>query len=241
MGDVFEFVIPCHPFNPQIRHLLKLNTATRITINLVMLMGRIVRVACAALDVDLSVEIDGELRSAVRANDWLSIDAESMLLRLNRKSSEHATAAILKRRGDWPSITSYLGIVRDESGRPIARGTVWTPDPELFRNCATVCGGLRTDVSGHFLGIRFGKPETAARHLAVSSEDMAGWVAWAEEQRRLDEPGRFDVSPAPPDADSLVQSTGGPPGRVANRVDCTGNGSDSPVSVRQFRKYADRL
>src|SRR5271157_4535699 len=23
MGDVFEFVIPCHPFNPQIRHLLR--------------------------------------------------------------------------------------------------------------------------------------------------------------------------------------------------------------------------
>ena len=24
MGDVFEFAIPCHPFNPQIRHLLSL-------------------------------------------------------------------------------------------------------------------------------------------------------------------------------------------------------------------------
>ena len=25
MGDVFEFAIPCHPFNPQIRHLLSLD------------------------------------------------------------------------------------------------------------------------------------------------------------------------------------------------------------------------
>src|SRR5271157_2889211 len=25
MGDVFEFAIPCHPFNPQIRHLLILS------------------------------------------------------------------------------------------------------------------------------------------------------------------------------------------------------------------------
>jgi len=24
MGDVFEFAIPCHPFNPQIRHLLNM-------------------------------------------------------------------------------------------------------------------------------------------------------------------------------------------------------------------------
>jgi len=24
MGDLFEFAIPCHPFNPQIRDLLKL-------------------------------------------------------------------------------------------------------------------------------------------------------------------------------------------------------------------------
>jgi hypothetical protein len=146
-----------------------------------------------ALDVDLSVEVDGEIRWAVRANDWLLIDAETMLLRLNRKSSEHATAAILQRRGDWPTVTSYLGIIRDESDRPIARGTVWTPDPEQFRNSVTVCGGLRTDAGGNFMGIRFGRPETAARHVAVGSEQMAGWLAWAEEQRQLDDPRRFDV------------------------------------------------
>ena len=28
MGDVFEFAIPCHPLNPQIRHLLNLGTMT---------------------------------------------------------------------------------------------------------------------------------------------------------------------------------------------------------------------
>jgi len=144
-----------------------------------------------ALDVDLFVEVDGAVHSAVQANDWLSIDAENMLLRFNRKSSPAATAAILQRREEWPLITSCLRLVRDESGRPIARGTVWSPDPERFRNSAAVCGGLRTDGGGHFLGIRFGKPETAARHLAVSSEHMAGWVAWAEEQRGLDDPSRF--------------------------------------------------
>jgi hypothetical protein len=146
-----------------------------------------------ALDVDLSVDVDGVIRSAVQTNDWLSIDAESMLLRLNRKSSDNATAAILRRRGEWPSITSYLGVVRDDSGRPIARGTVWTPNPDWFRDSVAVCGGLRTDAGGNFLGIRFGKPETAARHLAVTSEETAGWVAWAEEQRRFDEPSRFHV------------------------------------------------
>lgn len=146
-----------------------------------------------ALDVDLSVEVDGVLHSAVQANDWFSINAESMLLRINRKSSQDATFAILQRRGEWTSITSYLRVVRDESGRPIARGTVWSPDPERFRTSVAVCGGLRTDAGANFLGIRFGKPDTAARHLAVSSEHMAGWVAWAEEQCRFDDPSRFHV------------------------------------------------
>ena len=30
MRDVFEFAIPCHPFNPQIRHLLNLEVDVRL-------------------------------------------------------------------------------------------------------------------------------------------------------------------------------------------------------------------
>jgi hypothetical protein len=146
-----------------------------------------------ALDVDLSVEVDGEVRTVIRANDWLSIDARTMLLRINRKSSDQALTALMQREDQLSSITPYLRMVRDESGTPVARGTVWSPDPDYFRNSVTVCGGLRTDGGGNFLGLRFGKPDTAARHLAVDSEHLPGWTAWAEEQLGFDDQNRFHV------------------------------------------------
>jgi hypothetical protein len=144
-----------------------------------------------ALDVDLCVEENGVTSTAVRADDWLSLDAEAMLLRFNRKSADDATAIILQRHVEWRLISPFLQAVRDESGRPIARGTVWTLEPERFRTSLAVCGGLRTDGGANFLGIQFGRPETVARHLAISSDHRAGWIAWAEEQKRFDDPGRF--------------------------------------------------
>lgn len=146
-----------------------------------------------ALDVDLDVDVDGKLHSSVKANDWLTIDAATMIWRLNRKSSDNARSAIHQNHMNWPIVTSFLRVVCDSDGHPLARGTIWTPDRMWYRDSCAVCGGIRTDAGGNFMGILFAKPDTAARHSTIQSQNQAAWTAWAEEQRRFDDPARFPV------------------------------------------------
>jgi len=145
-----------------------------------------------ALDVDLNVEVGRSSQVVVQANDWQTIDAETMLLRLNRKSREGTIAAIRQHQEIWPQVTALLRIVRDDSGQSIARGTVWSPERIGYRDSCAVCGGLRTDGGANFFGIRFARPDTAARHgLAPSEHHRQGWFEWAEEQSRFDDAQRY--------------------------------------------------
>lgn len=146
-----------------------------------------------ALDVNLDVDVEGTLHSAVKADDWLTIDATTMIWRLNRKSSDNARSAIQRKCTFWHYATSFLSMVWDENGRPFGRGTIWGHGPSWYRASCTVCGGIRTDGGANFMGILFAKPETASRHSPIKSQDQTEWRDWAQEQRTLDRTVKFDI------------------------------------------------
>ncbi len=141
-----------------------------------------------ALDVNLAVEILGSTTTAVDAQDWLSIDAEKMLLRLNWKGQGSAVPTIYQDRNAWSFVTSCMRIVTDDAGKPIARGTVWSTQRGYVQEGCTVCGGLRSESAANFTGIQFAKPETAARQGMIQIEASSGWAKWAEDQKAMDDP-----------------------------------------------------
>ncbi len=144
-----------------------------------------------ALDVNLDVDLEGATHRAVSADDWLALDAAALLLRINRKGMEGAVATISEEQEALQALTVCMRTVRDDLGKPVARGTVWSTQRDYVREGATVCGGLRTDSGTNFMGIQFARPETAARHGTVRIEANAGWTAWAQEQKDMDDPKVF--------------------------------------------------
>jgi Histidine kinase-, DNA gyrase B-, and HSP90-like ATPase len=139
-----------------------------------------------ALDVSIDVEEAGIQQATVLANDWLTIDLEKLLYRLNRKSSDIAVPYIQQNQEYWQAATKFLGVVQDENGQPVGRGTVWAPEMSYYHESCAVCGGLRTDAGAKLLGIRFSDPDTAARHGTQATFHRAGWKKWAEEQAQFD-------------------------------------------------------
>ncbi|MGL6075044.1 MAG: HD domain-containing protein [Fimbriiglobus sp.] len=140
-----------------------------------------------ALDVNLDVEIGGSRENSIRANDWLTIGMDRIMLRMNIKNRVEYYNMLILQSSALQLSTQLLRVVYDERGLPIARGTVWMTEGSPYNNSCAVVGGLRTDGAANFAGIRFAQAETAARHTASLGFQREGWVAWAQEQMDLNE------------------------------------------------------
>ncbi|MEM1268405.1 MAG: hypothetical protein AAGI08_00020 [Bacteroidota bacterium] len=145
---------------------------------------------CPTLDVDLYAD-EGELTLAVKANDWLSIEGQTLLDRIDSGGS-------IQKERDRDG--ARLRILDDNLGRAcIAIPTFFDEDEDgnassrsADRGLLTT-GGFRASDSLQFQGVLKSVPSVAARNQAALMGDMTIYATWATEQARLAEALRLPI------------------------------------------------
>jgi hypothetical protein len=136
---------------------------------------------CPALDVDLSVHVAGRDEVlAVRANDWVTMDGETLLERVR----DNPGRRWLEMRADYPqaqNVASSLRTLRSD-GRVVGRAAVHYEYASNLSRGVLCVGGLRACALHGISGIFAGYSTRAARDSALPLFDEPERVRWAEEQ-----------------------------------------------------------
>ena len=142
---------------------------------------------CPSLPVDLQVRTESEqFKTIVHANDWLTIDSESLLKRVLRPIPEREAArlAIVIERNK----KNVRNLVT-EDGNILGRGCILLQDRNEIDNKSDkgpiTVGGCRASGMHNFGGVIVGNSLRAARDSAQPSIDGQSVRDWATEQARL--------------------------------------------------------
>lgn len=145
--------------------------------------------ACAriapCLDVTLYVlDESGEHKTAVAANDWLTIDDQTL-----RKRIAPVQRPLHRRKSkDEDAQTKFfpaLRIINDDTGRPLGRAAIWSWHGYYFAGLPGIVtvGGLRACGLAGIIGVLVGSPERAARDSAIPTVPIRVFRKWAEDER----------------------------------------------------------
>jgi len=149
-----------------------------------------------AIDADLVVEEgEGEPEVAVRANDWLTMSGEDLVLRLSTPESNERRYAY----HSLSDIGSTLRVIEENGeivGRAALRSDIYAlvseEGPVISVGGAAVIGGLRAAELGDAVGIFMAVPLKADRSSAAIQASVETLRAWASEQTRLHEDYSLD-------------------------------------------------
>jgi len=136
-------------------------------------LEQIVRYLAPALDVTIQVRHGDKQVVAIAANDWLSIEPDQLVDRLNRRSWSPSKLRWKKMMRPVVSASGQiLGRLCFQPGRTNAQG-------------ALVVSGIRSQ-SLHFLaGILCASVQTADRNSSIPNADSESLSNWASEQAKL--------------------------------------------------------
>lgn len=144
----------------------------------VFTLQQLVAAMAPNLDVTINVDEAGLCSTAVLPGDWLEIDDEKLLARLDPISQQTVND------GTRSSI-SLMRTINDSSGSALGRVFI---RPQAYysraRGWVTV-GGLRTTRLANVQGVLLGKTLTAARDSAVPTISKELLACWASEQARM--------------------------------------------------------
>jgi len=161
---------------------------------------------CPALDVDL-VAVEGEVpETAVRANDWVTIEPHRLLRRLTLHAEEHTASYT---RSFARSLLDNFRTLKDDTGKPIGRGCVWPVGAPFQLPSHVTAGGFRGTHRLEVAGLFLGRSASSTRYHAVSVAHGNSPAAreWATEQAQLIAKVDLDAWPAS-HAASVVRSIG---------------------------------
>lgn len=121
-----------------------------------------------ALDVDVSVEADGEQLEAVAAGDWVSLPIDELSARMGNGEREGFSSKL------------EAELVEGEDGEVLGRGCL---SHQRYGSPGVVTvGGLRATSVSSFEGVLIARPIRAARDLAYPLASAAAMAAWATRQ-----------------------------------------------------------
>jgi hypothetical protein len=132
---------------------------------------------CPTVGVTIEVSLNGSSpANAVRANDWLTMPGEDLLMRIKEQHEED------RHEDDLPSeaesrramlsvrsrLSSRLELILDSDGNVVGRGCLVPGDWEFMSpHGAVTVGGFRASTLQGFAGVLLGKPATAARSAGI--------------------------------------------------------------------------
>lgn len=141
---------------------------------------------CPALDVDLLTEEGGSQQTAIRANDWRTIEPELLCNRTMLHLEDRAAVLSL------PYVQSLLANIRpieDDSGEVITRACWWPDFGADLIPCTPLetDGGFRGGPSRSGLGLWIGRSQVATRYSVkpVALDYPKHLSPWATGQARL--------------------------------------------------------
>ncbi|HEY3439611.1 MAG TPA: ATP-binding protein [Paludibaculum sp.] len=197
---------------------------------------------CPAVDVDVDVRYGGVgPKSAVRANDWITISGADLLRRLwarwNTRASygAHVHASIEKLYGVCGARVRPL---TDDSGRPVGRVAVMSGviPIELWSAVGVVTlGGFRSTAMSNVTGILIGEHSGVSRDSAIPQVDFQRLAAWATDQAMLLDRSRRedeDVTNLESAVETVIRCGGGLGGLPV------GYSRNGEVSIEGLRKMA---
>jgi hypothetical protein len=132
-----------------------------------------------ALDVDLQVEVGTKRYAACRADDWLTIEPDELVARIEGVAAPGNSRRETGRKADD---VLPLAILTDTAGEPIGRAALALHPEMSSRHRPGVIvsrGGVRLRSVADLIGVLAGEPADVARstaELRAETDDIARWA-----------------------------------------------------------------
>lgn len=146
---------------------------------------------CPSIDVDIEAGDDENIEEVVRAGDWLSVDGQELLRRVQRPRPGRGDLPEAEMEDFIAEAAENLRTLRNGDGTPVGRACIAISDPHrLESNCppltgVVTVGGLKSCPLSHIAGVLLGRSERISRDVAVPIVESDALAEWATEQARL--------------------------------------------------------
>ena len=158
-------------------------------------------VAAIAPNMDVKIETldDREWSTAVDSSDWLDLEDEALLTRLDPLSEKR------------PSSKSLMSTIKDPAGQVFGRAFI-KPERFMFKSDGgwVTVGGLRTKQLANVQGVLLGEILTAARDSAVPTIPKELLATWATDQARRIAASNIDEEQKAESAEVVLECGGQP-------------------------------
>ena len=143
--------------------------------------AEIITKLCPSIDCNIYVNEKDKKRLIIKANDWITMDADKLLVRLAGKS---LFSNIRKKNPDTiMHLVNNIELLKDENGTVIGRAALYSTygmkmNKNYFSGIVTVGGFATTSLTG-IVGILKGNSDRASRDIGipiVSQESLAKWA-----------------------------------------------------------------
>lgn len=145
---------------------------------------------CPAIDVDLSVSVDGRKKAVICANDWIEVDGLELLKRMRVADFEVDDDEMPFLKEDLiAKLSKNLRLLINPDGSVVGRACIvpasWYYSSRGLPGGVVTVGGLRALGMTGIAGILVGQSTRASRDFARPVVDAATLADWASQQAEL--------------------------------------------------------